>query len=119
MRRYIGVLQALRLALLQHMFLKAVSIPAFARVNDVSRNDVLEMVFTLRIDEALAELRRAYPRQVARASDFAVVEPGDYPDGGSEGYAAIHRDFIEPIAAAHALNLRIAVAVANLFGAHG
>jgi phosphoenolpyruvate carboxylase len=118
-RREIGVLQALRLALLQHMFLKAVSIPAFSRANDISRDDVLEMVFTLRIDDALAQLRRAYPAQVAQAGDFAVDEPGDYPDGGGEGYAAIHRDFIEPIGAAHALSLRVSVAIANLFGAHG
>ncbi|ANY19510.1 Phosphoenolpyruvate carboxylase [Tsuneonella dongtanensis] len=118
-RREIGVLQALRLALLQHMFLKAVSIPAFSRANDISRDDVLEMVFTLRIDDALAQLRRAYPVQVARASDFAVDEPGDYPDGEGEGYAAIHRDYIEPIEAAHALSLRVSVAIANLFGAHG
>ncbi|MFA9200337.1 MAG: phosphoenolpyruvate carboxylase [Cypionkella sp.] len=118
-RREIGVLQALRLALLQHMFLKAVSVPAFARANDISRDDVLEMVFTLRIDEALAELRRAYPAQVARPADFAVSEPGDYPDGANEGYAAIHRGSIEPIAAAHAICLRIGVAIANLFGAHG
>jgi phosphoenolpyruvate carboxylase len=118
-RREIGVLQALRLALLQHMFLKAVSIPAFARANDISRDDVLEMVFSLRIDDALAQLRRAYPAQVARPMDFAVDEPGDYPDGEGEGYAAIHRDYIEPIAAAHDLSMRISVAIANLFGAHG
>lgn len=118
-RRAIGVLQALRLALLQHVFLKAVSIPAFARTNDISRDDVLEMVFALRIDEALAQLRRAYPAQVARPADFAVDEPADYPDGPSDGYSAIHREYLEPIAAAHALNLRIGTAVANFFGAHG
>src|SRR3546814_3086575 len=39
-RRTIGAAQALRLALLQHMFLKAVSIPAFSRANDISRDDV-------------------------------------------------------------------------------
>jgi hypothetical protein len=61
MRRTIGVLQALRLALLQHMFIRAVSVPAFSRANDVSRDDVLEMVFTLRIDEALAQLRVPIP----------------------------------------------------------
>lgn len=118
-RREIGVLQSLRLALLQHMFLKAVSIPAFSRANDISRDDVLEMVFTLRIDDALAQLRRAYPAQVARAADFDVDEPGEYPDGEAEGYASIHRDFIDPIAAAQALSLRVSVAIANLFGAHG
>ncbi|MFN6934523.1 MAG: phosphoenolpyruvate carboxylase [Tsuneonella sp.] len=118
-RREIGVLQALRLTLLQHMFLKAVSIPAFSRANDISRDDVLEMVFTLRIEDALAQLRRAYPAQIERASDFAVEEPGDYPDGEGEGYAAIHRGYIEPIEAAYGLSLRVSVAIANLFGAHG
>ncbi|GGD84919.1 hypothetical protein GCM10011515_00810 [Tsuneonella deserti] len=118
-RREIGVLQSLRLALLQHMFLKAVSIPAFARANDISRTDVIEMVLTLRIDEALAQLRRAYPAQAARADDFDIEEPGDYPDRGTEGFGAIHRDYIDRIDWAHQLNLRIGVAIANLFGAHG
>jgi phosphoenolpyruvate carboxylase len=118
-RREIGVLQAVRLALLQHMFLKAVSIPAFARANDIDRRDVLEMVFTLRIEDALAQLRRAYPAQIGGAEQFAVEEPADYPDGSTQGYGTIHRDYIDPIAAAHALNLRIATAVANHFGAHG
>ena len=119
MRRTIGALQALRLALLQHMFLKAVSIPAFSRANDVDRGDVLEMVFTLRIDEALAQLRRAYPTSFPRLGDFSVEEPSDYPDGEGEGYAAIGRDYIDPIEQAHALNLRISTSIANLFGAHG
>jgi phosphoenolpyruvate carboxylase len=118
-RREIGVLQALRLALLQHMFLRAVSVPPFARANDISRADVLEMIFTLRIPEALAQLRRAYPLQEAQLRDFAVDEPSDYPDDSDEGYAAIHRDYIDRIETAHALNLRIAAAIANHFGAHG
>jgi phosphoenolpyruvate carboxylase len=118
-RRRIGVLQALRLALLQHMFLKAVSIPAFSRANDISRRDVIEMVMTLRVDEALAQLRRAFPVRVPGPSDFTLDEPSDYPDGGEEGYGAIERDYIAPIEAAHRLSLRISTAIANEFGAHG
>lgn len=118
-RRRIGVLQALRLALLQHMFLKAVAIPAFSRANDISRGDVIEMVMTLRIDEALAQLRRAFPVRVPGPRDFTLAEPSDYPDGGEEGYGAIERDFIAPIEAAHRLGLRITTAIANEFGAHG
>ncbi len=118
-RRELGVLQALRLALFQHMFIRAVSVPAFSRANDISRDDVLEMVFTLRIDEALAQLRRAFPASAPGVDDFAVSEPSDYPDEGAVGYGAIHRDNIEPIAAAHALVLRITTAIANQFGAHG
>lgn len=118
-RRRIGVLQAMRLALLQHMFLKAVSIPAFSRANDISRSDVIEMVMTLRVDEALAQMRRAFPVRVPGPRDFTLAEPSDYPDGGLEGYGAIERDFIAPIEQAHRLCLRISTAIANEFGAHG
>lgn len=118
-RRTLGVLQALRLALFQHMFLRAVSVPPFSRANDISREDVLEMVFTLRIDEALAQLRRAFPAAEPHLGDYSLTEPSDYPDEAAVGYAAIHRDFIDPIAEAQALSLRITTAIANLFGAHG
>ena len=118
-RRSLGALQALRLALMQHMFLLAVQIPAFSRSNDISRDDVIEMVFTLRIDDALAQLRRAYPVSFPSITDFSVDEPSDYPDDAAQGYAAIHAHFIDPIEQAYGLCLRIGAAIANLFGAHG
>ena len=118
-RRSIGALQALRLCLLQHMFLKAVSIPAFSRANDISRDDVLEMVFTLRVDDALGQLRRAYPTSFPSLDDFSVDEPSDYPDGVGEGYTLIQRDYIDPIDRAYQLSLRVGTAIANEFGAHG
>src|SRR5690606_1875271 len=118
-RRVIGVLQALRLALLQHMFLSAVAIPAFSRANDVSREDVLEMVFTLRIEDALTQLRRAYPTEFPRIADFSLAEPSDYPDRDEEGYGKLRRELIDPIERSYGLTLRISRAVANLFGAHG
>ncbi|MGB3166276.1 MAG: phosphoenolpyruvate carboxylase [Alteraurantiacibacter sp.] len=119
-RRLIGVAQALRLALLQAMFIRAVSVPVFSRANDVSREDVLEMIFTLRVDDALAQLRRAYPTSFPRLSRFDLTEPTDWPEGGAdEGYDAINRDFIDPIERAYGLTLRISTAIANIFGAHG
>ncbi|MFM6854458.1 MAG: phosphoenolpyruvate carboxylase [Sphingopyxis sp.] len=118
-RRSLGVLHALRLALMQHMFLLAVQIPAFSRSNDISRDDVLAMVFSLRIDDALAQLRRAYPVAAPEISDFAVDEASDYPDSDAQAYAGIQARYIEPIATANALCLRIGTAIANHFGAHG
>ncbi|MBD2842751.1 phosphoenolpyruvate carboxylase [Erythrobacter rubeus] len=118
-RRMIGAAQSVRLALMQHIFLKAVSVPVFSRANDVSREDVLEMVFSLRIDEALAQMRRAFPTHFPEPGDFAMDAPADYPDASSEGYAQIGRDFIDPIERAYALMLRLSVSIANQFGAHG
>ncbi len=118
-RRAIGVLQALRLALFQHMFLRAVGMPVFSRANDISREDVLEMVFSLRVDDALAQMRRAFPTKFPGVEDFAMDAPSDYPDGDGEGYSALHRDYIDPIDQANQLALRISAAIANEFGAHG
>jgi phosphoenolpyruvate carboxylase len=119
LRRSLGALQGLRLALMQHIFLRAVQIPAFSRSNDISREDVLQMVLSLRIDEALAQLRRAYPVAAPAISDFSVEEPSDYPDGDAQAYGAIRADFIDPIEHSYALMLRIGAAIANHFGAHG
>jgi phosphoenolpyruvate carboxylase len=118
-RRSLGVLHALRLALMQHMFLRAVQIPAFSRSNDISRDDILEMIFTLRIDDAVALLRKAFPVEAPSINDFAVTEPSDYPDDGTQAYTGIQSDYIDPIAKSQAICLRISVAIANHFGAHG
>jgi len=119
LRRSLGALQALRLALMQFIFLRAVRIPAFSRSNDISREDVLQMVFSLRIDEALAQLRRAYPVASPSLADYAVDEPADYPDVEGQGYGAIRQTLIDPIEDAYRLCLQIGVAIANYFGAHG
>jgi phosphoenolpyruvate carboxylase len=118
-RRSLGVLQSLRIALFKHMFLRAVMVPVFSRANDISREDVLEMFFTLRVDDGLAQLRRAFPVSFPSISDFNVEEPSDYPDSSATGYAQIHRDYIDPIERSYALSLRITTAIANEFGAHG
>ena len=118
-RRLIGAAQSLRLALFQHIFIKAVSVPVFSRANDISREDVLEMVFSLRIDDALAQMRRAFPTSFPAPDDFAVIAPADYPDAATEGYAQIGRDLIDPIERAYGLMLRISTTIANHFGAHG
>jgi phosphoenolpyruvate carboxylase len=119
LRRALGVLQALRLALMQHLFLLAVQVPPFSRSNDISRDDVLEMVFAMRIDDALEQFRRAFPVSAPSIDDFDVTEPTDYPDGETQAYAGIHASFIEPMAQSYALILRIGTAIANHFGAHG
>ena len=118
-RRSLGALHALRLALMQHIFILAVQIPAFSRSNDISRDDVLAMVFSLRVEDALAQLRRAFPVSDPSISDFAVDEPSDYPDGGAQAYAGIQAVYIDPIEQGYALILRIGTAIANHFGAHG
>jgi phosphoenolpyruvate carboxylase len=118
-RRSLGALHALRLALMQHIFLSAVRIPAFSRTNDISRDDVIQMVFSLRIDDAVAQLRRAFPVSAPSMRDFTITEPSDYPGGETQVYEGIQSNYIAPIAESYAVILRISGAIANHFGAHG
>jgi len=118
-RRSLGVLHALRLALMQHMFLLAVQVPAFSRSNDISRDDVLNMIFALRIEEAVAQLRRAYPVSAPELGDFAVDEPSDYPDRHGQPYSDIRARYIDPIEQSYELVRQISGAIANIFGALG
>ncbi|WP_017667548.1 phosphoenolpyruvate carboxylase [Sandarakinorhabdus sp. AAP62] len=118
-RRTLGVLHALRLALMQHLFLRAVDIPAFSRRNDISRDDVLDMVLSLRTDEALEQLRRAFPVTAPDLADYRMDEPTDWPEDDAQAYAGIQRRFIEPIATTARLIPLISIAIANHFGAYG
>lgn len=118
-RRSLGVLHAARLALIQHMFLHAVQVPAFARSNDISRDDVINMVFALRTEEAVAQLRRAYPVSAPELTDFSVGEPSDYPDNAGQPYSDIRTKLIDPIEQADQIVRQISSAIANVFGAFG
>jgi phosphoenolpyruvate carboxylase len=117
-RRTLGVLHALRLALMQHMFLRAVAMPVFSRRNDISRDDVIEMILSLRIDDALAQMEQAFPLAPDPGA-WALDEPSDWPDGDTQAYAGIKARFIDPIAGAARLLPLISIAIANHFGAFG
>ena len=118
-RRNLGVLHALRLALIQHIFLRAAQIPPFSRRNDISRDDILEMVFSLRIPDAVRLLREAYPVEAPEMSDFALNEPGASSEGQQPDYARIRSEYIDEIEIAYEMMMRISIAIALFFGAHG
>ena len=118
-RRTLGVLHALRLALMQHIFLRAAQIPPFSRRNDISRDDILEMVFALRIPDAVSLLREAYPVEAPEVGDFEMDEPAQSSKSSAPEYARIRSDYIDAIETAYFLMRRISTAIAHHFGAHG
>lgn len=118
-RRKLGAMHALRIALMQHIFLKAAQVPAFSRRNDVGRDDVLNMVLSLRIEEALERYRMVYPVGETGKNTESLNEPSDYPLFDAPDYERIHKDFLDEIEAAFALIRRLSGAIAHCFGAHG
>ncbi|GER01903.1 hypothetical protein JCM17845_25260 [Iodidimonas gelatinilytica] len=118
-RDFLALLHAVRIALIQHLFLQAARIPRFSSRNDISREDIMELVFELRIPEALASLREAYPDAAPSADDYNLAESSDYPDETAANYSEINQRLIDPMQTLYDCLLTISVAVANAFHAHG
>ncbi len=118
-RDRITLLQAVRLALLQHLFLMAARVPRFSTRNDVSREDIMELVFSLRIPEAIAMLRDTYPVNATDISSYPLSEPRSYPQDRVSHYADITEGLIDPMEQVYRVILSIGTAIALEYGAHG
>jgi phosphoenolpyruvate carboxylase len=118
-RERLDLLHAVRLALLQHIFLLAAKVPRFSTRNDISREDIIRLIFSLRVGEAVDLLRDAYPVNAADPRGYRLDEPATYPDERASGYAAIVGRMIDPMLDAHRTVLEIGAIVSLDFGAHG
>ena len=115
----LDLLHAVRLAVIQHVFLIAARLPAFTPQGGFSREEVMAKIFALDVPHATQTLRETFP-MAETGPAAALDEAADYPPPGAEQrYSGIERDFVRPLEAAHALILRVSVGVANHFAAIG
>ncbi|NRA29862.1 MAG: phosphoenolpyruvate carboxylase [Parvularculaceae bacterium] len=114
----LDLLHALRLALLQHMFLLGARLPSFARAGGFSRPEVLNEILALDVPRAVEQLRQGFPQKSATDMQSLFDEPAD-EDGTDTGYEAIERETIAPLERAFEQCRRISLAIAHHFGAHG
>jgi len=114
------VLHAVRQALVMHAFLLVAQLPDFSARHDVSREDVIDLVLSLRIPEAVAILDEIFPGARAEAQRLAAIsEPADQDDVTSYGYPEIQATIVRPLARVHPLLLEISVGLSHQFGAIG
>ncbi len=118
-RERLSLLQAVRLALLQHLFIMAARVPRFSTRNDVSREDIMELIFSLRVPEALAMLRDTYPVNATDIGTYDLTEPRSYPEERGSNYADIAEKLIDPIEFTYKCILSMSATIAVEFGAHG
>ncbi len=118
-RERLALLQAVRLALLQHLFIMAARVPRFSTRNDVSREDIMELIFSLRVPEAVAMLRDTYPVNATDIGTYDLSEPRTYPAERGASYADIANRLINPIEDIYKSILSISATISLEFGAHG
>ena len=111
-------LHTLRLALIQLIYLKAMEIPHFSSLTEVSLNELVERLLYLDVPDTVAALRRIFPASQAKDEAEVYAEPDTYARAGS-GYAEEHARIFDPIERAYGLMLEFSALIALRVGAYG
>ncbi len=118
-RLELDLLHAIRIALMEHIFLLAARIPPFATRNDVSPERVMSLILDLEVPTACSILREVFPRTSSEQGDAMFVEDATYSADLTGGYQDLHDKLIEPMQAAYDLLRKIGIGISHHFLAHG
>lgn len=119
-RLQLDLLHAIRIAIIEHVYLLAARIPEFASRHDVTQEQVMSMVLSLEIPMALSVLREVFPMEPLDEVDASFDEESTYhATGENVGYVVLHETLIDPMERAYELLRQISVCISHHFLAHG
>ena len=113
------LLHAIRIALIMHVYLLAARLPVLAARNDVTHKDIMNMVLSLRIEDAMVVLHDAYPRALPGRGDYTVDEPASYMEDEGADFEELNDTLIDPMLQAYELIRRVGVGLGHHYRAHG
>lgn len=114
-----ALLHALRIALIQHVFLLAARLPRFSTRHDVSPEDVIALTTRLRVTETTQLLRSIFPSGQPVAADYRLEEPASYRGAEAVDYAEMNRQLIDPMLSAFEIAQDLTVGISHCFNAYG
>ncbi len=116
----LGVLHAVRQALISRAAALVARAPAFSRRHDINRNDLIELAFEVRLKEAAAIFGSIFPKESPAGASLAnLSESVDDSDVQVGAYPEIHEHIIEPLLKIDAVLTKIGAAIANHYRAYG
>ncbi|GGC99559.1 phosphoenolpyruvate carboxylase [Aquisalinus flavus] len=116
----LDVLHAVRIALIQHLFIMVAKLPTFSPQTGHSKQDVIEMIFHLDVPSATDLLHEIFPTDAPRIGDFSLKENATYPDNSAEPkYIRLQREMVDPMEETYGLLMRITNGISHYFGAIG
>ncbi|MBT4889537.1 MAG: hypothetical protein HON65_08300 [Rhodospirillales bacterium] len=118
-RLQLDLLHAIRIALIEHIFILAAQIPPFADRHGITQNKVMTLILSLDIPEALEQLRSVYPLEVTEQTSAVFDEDDTYGSAETGGYRTLHEHLIDPMAEAYEIARQISVGISHHFLAHG
>lgn len=119
-REDLALLHALRIALIHRIYLLASHIPDFTPQRGFTRDDLLQCLIHLDVDEVVSLLQEIFPlRDASETEGHDFAEPASYRGGAGQTYEVEHERIFNPIAANFTLLRRIGAAITYHIGAVG
>lgn len=118
-RLELDLLHAIRITLINHIFILAARIPRFATRNDVSPEQVMDLVLNLEVPGAVEILREVFPSAANEPGDAMFLEEATYAADVAGGYHDLHEKLLDPMLATYELVREIGIGVSHHFRAHG
>lgn len=118
-RDVMHLLHALRLVLIQQLYLRAVHVPEFSGRHEITRESLVARLIQLDVEAAVARLVEIFPVVDVAGDDEDFGEPATYRSAENQSYGQEHAQIFEPIAKLYAVIRRISVAVIHNVGTIG
>ncbi|QKK05675.1 MAG: phosphoenolpyruvate carboxylase [Pseudomonadota bacterium] len=117
----IACLHAMRIAMIAYCSLLATHIPRYGPHHAISREQLLKMIFHMDIDRAVAVLKKIFPAQIMKSSDYDFGETSEYRKRAKDkdGYVNLQTGIIAPMQQMHLVTRRISTAIAHYTGFFG
>jgi phosphoenolpyruvate carboxylase len=93
----LDILHAIRIAIIQHMFILAARMPNLSPFAGTTKADVLKLVFSLQTDQAVKILEESFPLDELELSAFTLEEPASYPGNARSQNADTRKTYVEPL----------------------
>ena len=118
-RDTLHLLHALRLALIDRLFRKAIHVPDFSDRHQVTRESVVARLMQLDVEPALSLLGSIFPITEGRQRELDWGEVATYRSAESQSYVQEHEQIFRPIARHYDWIRRISTGVTHHIGALG
>lgn len=115
----LDVLHALRLCLIQNIFILAAQIPSFATRDGVSYAETVDSVLHLDIPRAMTIWRQAFPPSLVPPDLQKLEAPATYIPAQHSDYGELDARLLKPIEDAYDLLRQISTGIGHFFSAIG
>jgi phosphoenolpyruvate carboxylase len=118
-RADLRLMHGIRIALIMRIFMLTVHVPDFSHQHNISREQLLNKIFHLEIEDAMRKLATIFPKVEQDKYDGDFGEVATYIGDWTQTYEREHARIFQPIAHLYTLIRRLSSGLIHTIGALG